>query len=166
MYKIIGADQIEYGPVDAHELRQWIAQGRADAQTMVQLEGGTEWEPLSNFPEFAADFAPESPPSSPPPFTPPTYAPQSAPTNATNPMATAGLVCGILSFACCSCGPLFPLLGLICSCIALSQINTHPEQRGREIAIVGLVLSVLGGLVTLGYWTTNLSSHGFNRFFR
>ena len=31
MYKILGADQKEYGPVTAEELRIWIAQGRAAA---------------------------------------------------------------------------------------------------------------------------------------
>ncbi len=53
MYKIIGADQKQYGPVSADELRQWIAEGRANANTMIQAEGQTEWRPLSSFPEFA-----------------------------------------------------------------------------------------------------------------
>jgi hypothetical protein len=54
MYKIIGADQKEYGPITAEQLRQWIAEGRANAQTMIQAEGQTDWRPLSSFPEFAA----------------------------------------------------------------------------------------------------------------
>jgi len=52
MYKIIGADQKEYGPVTADQVRQWIAEGRADARTLVQAEGGA-WKPLSTFVEFA-----------------------------------------------------------------------------------------------------------------
>jgi len=35
MYTIIGGDQKQYGPVTAEELRRWIAEGRADAQTQV-----------------------------------------------------------------------------------------------------------------------------------
>lgn len=66
MYKIIGADQKEYGPISADQLRQWIAQGRANANTMVQAEGGTEWKPLSAFPEFAASFTRSAPPPTPP----------------------------------------------------------------------------------------------------
>jgi uncharacterized membrane protein len=69
MYKIIGADQKEYGPVSAEQIRQWIAEGRANDQTMIQAEGATEWKPLSAFPEFASalSFAPAPPLSLPPP---------------------------------------------------------------------------------------------------
>ena len=51
MYKIIGVDQKEYG-ASAEQLRQWIAEGRANGQTKVQLEDTTDWKPLSDFPEF------------------------------------------------------------------------------------------------------------------
>lgn len=54
MYKIIGADQKEYGPITAEQVGKWIAEGRANGQTQAQAEGGAEWRPLSAFPEFAA----------------------------------------------------------------------------------------------------------------
>jgi len=53
MYKIIGADQKQYGPVSADDLRQWITEGRANAQTIIQAEGQSDWRPLSSYPEFA-----------------------------------------------------------------------------------------------------------------
>jgi len=53
MYKIIGGDQREYGPVSAEELKRWINEGRLNAQTRAQREGSSEWKPLSEFPEFA-----------------------------------------------------------------------------------------------------------------
>jgi hypothetical protein len=53
-YKIIGADLIEYGPVSAEQIRQWIAEGRVDSQTKLQAEGGGEWKRLAEVPEFAA----------------------------------------------------------------------------------------------------------------
>jgi uncharacterized membrane protein len=56
MYKIIGADQKEYGPINADQMRQWIAEGRVGVQTSVQAEGG-EWRPLQTFPEFADALA-------------------------------------------------------------------------------------------------------------
>ena len=67
MYKIIGADGREYGPVSADQLRQWIREGRANAQTKTQAEGSTEWKPLGEFPEFldllgASGPAPTVPP--------------------------------------------------------------------------------------------------------
>lgn len=52
MYKIIGADQKEYGPVTAEQIRQWISEGRVNAQTQVCLEGTHDWKPLGMFPEF------------------------------------------------------------------------------------------------------------------
>jgi hypothetical protein len=57
MYKIIGADQKEYGPVSVEQLRQWINEGRVNAQTLVRPEGETEWKPLSAFAEFAGTTA-------------------------------------------------------------------------------------------------------------
>ncbi len=53
MYKILGTDQKEYGPVTADQLRQWVREGRANGQSLVQGPDSTEWKPLSNFPEFA-----------------------------------------------------------------------------------------------------------------
>jgi hypothetical protein len=53
MYKIIGGDQREYGPVDADELRRWIAEGRLSGQSLVQVEGSGAWRALSTYPEFA-----------------------------------------------------------------------------------------------------------------
>ncbi len=53
MYKIIGADQKEYGPVSAEQVRRWIAEGRANAQTLVRPEDGADWQPLGQIPEFA-----------------------------------------------------------------------------------------------------------------
>jgi hypothetical protein len=53
MYKIIGADGREYGPVTADQLRQWIRDGRANAQTKAQAEGATDWKTLAELPEFA-----------------------------------------------------------------------------------------------------------------
>ena len=63
MYKLIGADGNEYGPVSADQLRQWIAEGRVNAQTKVLPEGATEWRPLSQVAEFAATTPTLPPPS-------------------------------------------------------------------------------------------------------
>src|SRR5512138_3444320 len=52
MYKVIGGDQQEYGPVTADELRHWIADGRLSAQSQARPEPGGEWRTLREFPEF------------------------------------------------------------------------------------------------------------------
>jgi GYF domain 2 len=66
-YRMLGADGREYGPVSADQLRQWIAQHRANAQTRVRLEGSAEWKPLGQFPEFAPLFAAQPEPGHAPP---------------------------------------------------------------------------------------------------
>jgi hypothetical protein len=53
MYKIIGGDRKEYGPVSLEDLLRWIREGRLNGQTLALPEGGTEWKPLSALPEFA-----------------------------------------------------------------------------------------------------------------
>ena len=53
MYKIIGADQKEYGPVSADQIRLWVDEGRVSAQTSVWSDAAAAWQPLSAYPEFA-----------------------------------------------------------------------------------------------------------------
>ncbi len=67
MYKIIGADKKEYGPVSGEQLREWIQQGRVSAHTLAQAEGQADWRPVIAFPEFAEALAAKAP-SAPPPF--------------------------------------------------------------------------------------------------
>lgn len=66
MYKIIGADGREYGPVSLDQLRQWLHDRRVNAQTRVLAEGATEWNTFAAIPELAALLQP------PPPTAPPT----------------------------------------------------------------------------------------------
>src|SRR5256885_16897321 len=57
MFRIIAADQKEYGPVPTDRVRKWIAEGRANARTKGRPEGASQWKPLEAFPEFADAFA-------------------------------------------------------------------------------------------------------------
>jgi hypothetical protein len=54
-YKIIGGDQKEYGPISSEQIRQWIKDGRLNAQTPAQREGA-EWRHIGDYPEFADLF--------------------------------------------------------------------------------------------------------------
>ena len=153
MYKIVGADQKEYGPVSLEEVRIWITEGRANGQTLAKAEAGP-WKPLSTFPEFAGLLAaPAStvPPGAamPPPLSQISYTGRGPQTNS---MAIAGLVMGILSVTVglLCCPYLFGLLGIIFSLVALSKIKQNPElQSGRGMAIAGLVMSILGLIASI-----------------
>jgi hypothetical protein len=142
MYRIIGADGREYGPVAADRLREWIVEGRVNAQTKALVEGTAVWKPLVEYLEFAPLLA-RMAASLPAPG--PIHIPQTPRTNA---MAVAGLIMGILSMTCgmCCCHGLpFNVLGIVFSLVALGQIKNDPlTQQGRPLAIAGLVLSLLG----------------------
>lgn len=62
MYKIIGTDGRQYGPIGVEQIRLWLAQNRVNAHTLAQSEGSTEWKPLISFPELAAEFHIAPPP--------------------------------------------------------------------------------------------------------
>ena len=141
MYRVIGADQKEYGPVSADDLRKWIAEGRANAQTRAWTSGMTEWRPLGTFPEFAALFPAPSYVSS----------AQYAPPSRTNGMAVAGFLFSLLGIPCCMT-ILFPLLGLIFSMVALGQSNRDGGENGRSLAVAGLIISLVTLLVALFFW--------------
>jgi uncharacterized protein DUF4190/uncharacterized protein DUF4339 len=147
MYKIIGQDGKEYGPLNAAQLRRWISENRVESRTPVFSEGAKDWTFVGLLPEFANLFASGVPPA----IAPQTIAPP-APTRKTNGFATAGLICGILSVTLCLCCGGIPanILGLIFSIIALLQINENPQlHEGRGLAIAGIILSAVSLLILL-----------------
>jgi hypothetical protein len=148
MFKIIGNDQKEYGPVSADELRQWIYQGRANAQTWaVPYPITTEWRALASFPEFAAALAAVTPNYF--PATEPYRRPRS---HSNNGMAITGFVLSILSVPCCGVGVL-GVLGLIFSIIGLVQLRNRSTQTGKGLAIAGIIISVLTLLLMIIGWS-------------
>jgi prepilin-type processing-associated H-X9-DG protein len=126
MYKIIGADQKEYGPVSSEELRQWILDGRVNAQTRVEVEG--QWKTLSDVPEFAGLLtqrraAPAPSASAPPP--------------GGSGMAITSLVIGILSLF--TCGFIAPI-GLILGIVAMNKSKKN-NGSGWGLALAGTIVS-------------------------
>jgi len=155
MYRIIGADGREYGPITTDQLRGWIAEGRANAQTIALAEGAAQWKPLIEYLEFApvlARMAPPAPAPGPISITPPPR---------TNSMAMTGMVMGILSITCgmCCCyGMPFNVLGIIFSLVALAQIRNDPQsQQGRSLAIAGLVLSLASIVLAALFFSLGLA---------
>ncbi|PWU20259.1 MAG: hypothetical protein C5B50_04430 [Verrucomicrobia bacterium] len=71
MFKVLGGDHKEYGPVTAEEIRRWIAEGRLNGQSQIQPDGGP-WTSLASLPEFAQALRVQSAqPVSAQPATPP-----------------------------------------------------------------------------------------------
>lgn len=139
MYKIVGADQKEYGPVTEEQIKQWAQEGRANGQTLVRFGEGP-WRPLSTFPELASSLPPQ--PMQPPPVA--NYGAYPAYSNEpkTNALAKAGLIFGVLGLLCCT--P-FAAVGLVLSCVGYYQIQQNPQMHsGKSIALAGIITSALG----------------------
>ena len=64
MYYIQGADQKEYGPVSADQLRQWISENRLNRFSPARADGESLWKTLGDFPEFAEVLVGTAPPAS------------------------------------------------------------------------------------------------------
>jgi hypothetical protein len=139
-FKILGADGKEYGPVTANDLRDWVAQGRANAHTSAQIEGSVEWKPLSSYPELADIFSgsqaarTQMPPL---PSALPGASGETAEPIRTSRLAIASLVCGMLGFLCL---PVLP--GIVLGIVALVKIgNSEKRLKGKGLAIAGISLS-------------------------
>jgi prepilin-type processing-associated H-X9-DG protein len=128
MYRVLGADGKEYGPVTGAVLRQWITQGRAHGQTRVLAEGRAEWQTLASVPEFEALFPPEA------------GAPVliEAPGEVrTSDMAIGSLVLGVVGL----CG-ITAMAGLILGIVSLVTIKRSGGRlRGQGLAIAGICVS-------------------------
>ena len=141
MYKIIGADQKEYGPVTADQLHQWLAEGRVNPQTQVLPEGATEWTTLGALPEFAT-AAP-----GPLPAMPGVLA--SAPTS-----AAAALVAGpaIALIVTAILGALFQMASLIKILLVGNSMPANSQMPGQAwvnmlAGPVGMALSIIAILM-------------------
>lgn len=130
MYKVIGGDGKEYGPIPVDKVQEWIREGRADGNSLILPPGHVKWRRLSEVPELQFSVPPN------PGMYPLVYPPR----RQTNTMAVVGLVLGLTSCVTCQ---LLSLVSLICSGIGLSQINRNPMEEGKGLAIAGLVISGL-----------------------
>jgi TM2 domain-containing membrane protein YozV len=88
MYRIIGVDNQQYGPISADQLRRWLTENRVNSQTLALLEGTQDWKPLGSFAEFANEL------KAPPPLAS-AVSTASTPDSKSSSKIPAG-VCGIL----------------------------------------------------------------------
>jgi hypothetical protein len=157
MYKIIGADQKEYGPVSPEEIRRWLAEGRANGQTLVQAEGQADWRPLSSYPEFSNATAPAAPEA-------PVFSDQAA--RLVSGPATALLVVGILCAVAAAGSLVMNLLGVGAGAQGTQDLPPQIRQwvemtSGGTAIVMNLIgLAVSGFLIFASTKMRKLESHG------
>ncbi len=118
MFKLLGADDKEYGPVSADQVRAWIAQGRANARSKLQAAGSADWKPLGEFPEFANALQAMAGSAAPP--LPAAQAPAATMPAKTSGLAVTSLVLGCLGLL--TVG-LTSVVGLVLGIIAMVRIS-------------------------------------------
>ncbi len=149
MYYIVGSDSQTHGPINVDTLNQWIAQGRANGQTMTRLDGSQDWKPLATYPEFATALV---------------HAPPAA--GSTQGDATGGLIpyknvpalagyymsiAGLLLMCVPVLGVLFGIAVLTMGIKGLKKVKAQPEVKGTVhawIAVVGGSIETIVGIVT------------------
>jgi hypothetical protein len=143
MYKIVGSDGKEYGPVTSDQLRQWITQGRANADTRVLPEGADQWVLLGSLPEFGLAPAPGTAP--PPPLRTWPAAPfqTSQPPGSIRVFGIINIVLGSLGLLCLP----FTMIGLVLMPAAMEQFSQSPLLK--QWMMVSSVLSILGSILML-----------------
>ncbi|MCX6930081.1 MAG: DUF4190 domain-containing protein [Verrucomicrobia bacterium] len=144
MYKIIGTDGKEYGPVSSEQMRRWIAEGRINAQTRVQEAGATDWKTAAEFPEFG--LAPATGLSG--AGSPPIPSPTGQTSAQQNGLAITSFVLGLLSILCLSLFAGIP--AIICGHLARTRARRAPAQfGGAGFALAGLILGYVSLVIPL-----------------
>ncbi|HSU53359.1 MAG TPA: DUF4339 domain-containing protein [Candidatus Dormibacteraeota bacterium] len=151
MYRIIGADGKEYGPISAEQVRQWMAEGRANAQTRVLLEGTSDWKTLGELPEFGGGASAAATP-------PPTFgampnvmgASGAAAEMVTGP-AIGLIITGILNIVLAIANGVRVMTGAGMGMFPASGNADTKTIIGlmQSFGLVGMVLGILGGILIL-----------------
>jgi hypothetical protein len=151
MYKIIGGDGNEYGPVSLDQIRQWIQDGRAGAQTKVQAEGETEWKTLSEFSELAELLGQNVPGGAPPSFSPEpvvSYGSDEALQMVQGP-AIGLIVTAALGFLGCAAGIIMNLAGVTMGAMGNQRSQDVPNWVNMMSGGLGIVQSILGIIMSV-----------------
>jgi len=160
MYKIIGADGKEYGPITQEQLKQWIAEGRLNLQSKVLPDGTLEWKTVAEIPELAAVV--------PAPSTPVAGGFSPAPGAANAAEKVSGPAIGLMVTA--GLGFVLQALSLVLNLVGSSLMATQ-SQGNEAIAqmfsgVAGSIFAGIGMLVAVVIFMgalkmKKLQSHGF-----
>ncbi|HEY0455308.1 MAG TPA: DUF4190 domain-containing protein [Verrucomicrobiae bacterium] len=154
MYRILGADQKEYGPVNAEQIRQWILERRLGPQSLIMVEGTVGWKPLSLFPEFSQTLAGAGLNVSAQPTPGVVYG--TAPASPQNQLALWSLIVACLSWVCLCVTPFGGILSIIFGFLALAELKKSPHQTGKNLALAGIIIGAanlvgVGAMAVLGF---------------
>ena len=140
----ISENGVRRGPIPDADIRSMIAAGQISAQTQVWREGMIDWLPVMSVPELCAGH-------------PWLAANPRGQVAATNGMAIASMVCGILGvllifFACGMVSGITAVPAVVLGHLAMRAIaRSEKPMSGRGMAITGLVTGYLGILAQFAW---------------
>jgi hypothetical protein len=152
MYKIIGADKKEYGPISADQMRQWISEGRVSAQTLAQAEGQMDWRPVIAFPEFADVLG--AAPGAAAPAAPVADGGREAALSAVKGPAIGLLVTAILGLIAVALGLIVNVLTLVGVPIGMHGMSDPQMQKYFNMAGggFGIIQNIIGAVIGVLIW--------------
>src|SRR5437867_1476027 len=141
MYKVIGADGKEYGPISLELLQRWRAEGRINSRTRILGPAATEWKNAAEFPELEFDEAERIAVAA-------SAAPAAGAGGQRRGLAIASFVLGLLSLVLCVASPVTAIPAIILGHLAHIKSRRAPETYGgRGLAIAGFVLGYVSLLL-------------------
>lgn len=146
------------GVFSEEEVREGLRTGRFVQGDIGWREGMANWQPLSQFPEFAA--AGLEPPPTRTGTTAITTPTLPAATATTEPLAIWSFVLGVLSLLC--CGFILGIPAVICGHLALSKLQREPHRQGKGFALAGVII----GYVAIALWLLYVVFFGGASFFK
>jgi hypothetical protein len=146
MFKILGADGREYGPVTADQIKKWVIEGRANRDTQAQQTGDSNWKPLAQFADFADVLGVVPPVVAPPPAAPAPIASLAggpdAGAHARAKEAVSGPAIGLMVTA--GLGVAASLVGLV---LTLARWGAAPDMPGMDPQMARMIQAFAYGPV-------------------
>ena len=143
VYKLMGGDGKEYGPVDAHQVKTWIGEHRLEKKSPVMVDEAKDWVFLESRPEFTSALAAQSDGASPPVIG------RGGSVNAIipykNPRALIAYYCGVFAVLP-VIGILFGFIGLV---LGISGLRFRRRKREAGGAIHAWIGILVGGFFAL-----------------
>lgn len=168
MYKIIGADGKEYGPVSAEQLRQWQTEGRVNEQTKVKAEGSADWTTLGQV--FVAPPTAAAVPASPiTPIQPSHFTPLGGDVDQAANMVKGPAIFIIVLSILNICATIFSIVWIanedkFMQALGLPTESTELQEKMRTM--FSLPATIIGGVLAViclfgAFKMMKLQSHGF-----
>jgi hypothetical protein len=158
----IGRDGQQLGSFSEEQILIGLQDGSLRNTDLAWTEGMRNWEPIGALPPFRP--TPSERQAMTANYVDPQFHHMAPGASSASNLATASLICGILSLfsLCCCLGWPLVLAAVICGHMALAEIDNNPSlSNSRGIAIAGLVMGYFSIALGVAGMMFGIVSHSF-----